>query len=93
MMAVEVLFVHILQNPFALTAQFDVALLDMAAGHFAKLDLATSMQLDVQFVRDLACISRRKIEDVTQNSWVDINLADFDPTTLPEPGLPEEPEV
>lgn len=64
-----------MQYPMKPTAQSDVALLDMAAGHFAKLELATSMQVDVQFVRDIADITHHKINEAKKCIWADPNLS------------------
>lgn len=75
MLAVTVLFGSVMQNPMSPSVQSDVALLDMAAGHFAKLELATSMQVDVQFVRDIADISRHKINEVKNYSWAEFDLS------------------
>jgi hypothetical protein len=84
MMAVNVLFVHMLQYPLAPSAQSAAVLLDVAAGHFAKLELATSMQLEVEFVRDIANIARRKIEDLQANFWTDVSIPGIELTTLPD---------
>lgn len=62
-MSFIVLFLHVLQAPLAKSAHSDVVLMDMAAGHFAKLEIATSMQLDAQFIRDLVNIARRKVQE------------------------------
>lgn len=75
MLAVTVLFCSVMQNPMSPSAQSDVALLDMAAGHFAKLELATSMQVDVQFVRDIADIARHKINEVKNYSWAEFDFS------------------
>jgi hypothetical protein len=82
-----------MQYPLAPTTQSDVALLDMAAGHFAKLELATSMQVDVQFVRDIADIAHHKINESNKCIWADLDLSI--PTLIqdPVPKSPEDQEV
>ncbi|OQU95835.1 Fungal specific transcription factor domain-containing protein [Cladophialophora immunda] len=82
MTALIVLFVHILQNPLAPSAHSDVVLMDMATGHFAQLEFATSMQLEVQFVRDMAHIARRAVEQIRRDAWIDVT-----PFEAPEPAI------
>lgn len=73
MISLVQLFIHTLQYPTTPSAHSDVMLMDMAAGHFAKLELATSMQLDTQFVRDVANIARRKLKESKEASWAGLS--------------------
>lgn len=51
-----------LQDPLSSSAQSDVLLLGIAAGHFAKLELVTSMQTDGDVARNLANIAQRTVQ-------------------------------
>ncbi|KIW24253.1 uncharacterized protein PV07_09981 [Cladophialophora immunda] len=87
LMAVTALLVNILQFPMATSAQLDVVLLDVAARHFAKLELATSNQVEVQFARDIANIARRKVEDVKENLWAEVAPSNAAMVGLPDAEL------
>ncbi|CRG86432.1 hypothetical protein PISL3812_03438 [Talaromyces islandicus] len=52
------LFVHILRAPTSPSALSDIALIDVAAGNFARLEYATSGRLVITFVRELAVFAR-----------------------------------
>lgn len=66
MSALTQLFVHVLKEPTASTAPGDVALMDIAAGHFARIELATSMELDLAFVREMVKAARDKVKEGSQ---------------------------
>jgi hypothetical protein len=56
------LFISILSNPCSEVAQSDVALLDMAAGHFAHLEFMTHSELAFPFTREVAAMARATIK-------------------------------
>lgn len=58
MAAVASLFVFLLQTPASLTAQSDIALLDVAAGHFSHMEYLTGMELGAPFARKAAQLAR-----------------------------------
>lgn len=51
------LFVYILKYPTLLSAQGDVAALDVAVGHFGHLEVLTSSELSFPFAREAARIA------------------------------------
>jgi hypothetical protein len=55
------LFVSILIKPTSTTAQSDVALLDVAAGHFGHLEFMTSNELAFPFTREVAAMARATV--------------------------------
>ena len=93
MLAVTAIFVSVMQYPTAPSAQSDVALLDMAAGHFAMLEIATSMQVDVQLVRDIADITRRKINEAKNCGWADVDFSTLISMQGSPPKTPEDQSV
>lgn len=93
MLAVTALFVSVMQYPMAPSAQSDVALLDMAAGHFAKLEIATAMQVDVQLVRDIADITRRKINEAKNCACADVDFSTLISIHGSPPKTPEDQAV
>jgi hypothetical protein len=56
------LFVSILIKPTSQDAQSDVALLDIAAGHFAHLEFMTSNELAFPFTREVAAMARATVK-------------------------------
>jgi hypothetical protein len=58
MISVVVLFVHILGAPKANSATGDIALLNIAAGHFARLELLSDFQISFSMARTMADICR-----------------------------------
>lgn len=60
------LFVHVLKNPFLPTVQSDIALMDMVAGHFARLEFASSGQLAFSFGREISTLARLAVKNAQQ---------------------------
>ncbi|KAH0828549.1 putative fungal specific transcription factor [Fonsecaea pedrosoi] len=56
--AVIDLFIHILQAPESPTVQSDLSLLDIGAGHFARVEFATNSEISTSFVKQLASFAR-----------------------------------
>lgn len=61
------LFIYILQNPDHPNVNSDVALMDIGAGHFARLEFATDSQISVPFAKEVAALAR----DVVSRAKVD----------------------
>jgi hypothetical protein len=56
------MFISILNSPLEETASGDVALLDMASGHFAYLDYITEAVFSLSFIKHLSQWARQAIE-------------------------------
>ncbi|KAH8812891.1 fungal-specific transcription factor domain-containing protein [Xylogone sp. PMI_703] len=61
------LFVHVLKHPTASTAQSDVALMDVMAGHFARMEFASSGHISISIARELSNLARLAIKRASQN--------------------------
>ncbi|KAJ5096637.1 fungal-specific transcription factor domain-containing protein [Penicillium angulare] len=61
MLAVINLFIYILKMPKVETVASDLALLDLAAGHFAKIHFLTSSQVSFIFARDVAALASKAV--------------------------------
>ena len=63
------LFVTILKNPSSPGARADIALLDVAVGHFGDMEIVTESEMSFPFVREVASIAygvvRKAEEGVT----------------------------
>ncbi len=57
------LFITILKDPLASTARADIALLDVAVGHFGNVEIATESELSFPFVREVASIAYRVVRE------------------------------
>jgi hypothetical protein len=62
------LFVHVLKNPLLPTVQSDIALMDMAAGHFARLEFASFGQLSFSFAREISSLARLAVRKATKST-------------------------
>ncbi len=56
------LFIHILQNPDLPTVQSDLALMDIGAGHFARLEFATDSEVPITFAKEIAALARAAVK-------------------------------
>jgi hypothetical protein len=56
------LFIYVLRFPTIPSVQLDVALLDVAAGHFAHLEFITSSELTFSFTREVAALARHTVK-------------------------------
>jgi hypothetical protein len=75
------LFIHVLKFSHIPKIQSDVALLNVCAGHFARLEFATESQLSSAFATDVAALARKAINSVKINSTAhharkDLNLGE-----------------
>lgn len=57
MLAVINLFIHILKYPNISSVQEDLALLDIAAGHFGHVKLLTASEVEFTFPREISSIT------------------------------------
>ena len=69
------LFVSILKSPASAISQSDVALMDVAAGHFAHMDFITSSELAFPFTREVANLARQTVKRARERSAIDANDA------------------
>lgn len=65
MLAVINLFIYILKIPTLETVGSDLALLDLAAGHFAKVHFLTSSQVSFTFAREIVTLANRTVRIAT----------------------------
>ncbi|KAE8141779.1 hypothetical protein BDV38DRAFT_268086 [Aspergillus pseudotamarii] len=66
MLAVINLFIYILQTPTLETVESDLALLDLAAGHFAKVHFLTSSQVSFTFAREIVGLANKAVRMATK---------------------------
>lgn len=76
------LFVSILIKPTSAAAQSDVALLDIAAGHFGNMEFMTSNELAFPFTREVAAMARATVKaakerPISENTAPERIIADF----------------
>ncbi|KIW31163.1 uncharacterized protein PV07_02832 [Cladophialophora immunda] len=57
------LFIHILQNPDLPTVPTDLALLEVGAGHFARLEFATESEVPIVFAKEVAALARQAVKN------------------------------
>ena len=69
------LFVSILKSPASAISQSDVALMDVAAGHFAHMEFITSSELAFPFTREAADLARQTVKRARQRSHIDVSDA------------------
>jgi hypothetical protein len=79
------LFVSILIKPTSATAQSDVALLDIAAGHFGHLEFMTSNELSFPFTREVAAMARATVRMAKERSPIHGSASDSTWTELMRP--------
>jgi hypothetical protein len=66
MFALINIFIVVLETPTAPSNQSDLALLDMAAGHFAQMQVLTSSLLSFPFAREIASLARRTVSNANR---------------------------
>ncbi|KAL5314332.1 hypothetical protein ACEPPN_018758 [Leptodophora sp. 'Broadleaf-Isolate-01'] len=75
------LFVHVLKHPAALSSPSDIALMDVVAGHFARLEFESFGELSFSFGRDLARLARMAVSKSQQalvNNQREMNVSNAD---------------
>ena len=62
------LFITILKNPSAPGIRADVALLDVAVGHFGDMEIVTESEMSFPFVREVASIAYRVVRKAEEGA-------------------------
>lgn len=73
------LFIHTLERPNDPTTKSDLALIEVGAGHFARLEYDTNSEYPVPFARRIADLARMAVERANPAT-----------STIPDRGLPCE---
>ncbi len=73
------LFIGIIKSPTSASAQSDLALMEMVAGHFAHMEYVTSSELSFPFTREVSALARQTVKDAMERG---------SPTTLVTPVTP-----
>lgn len=71
------LFISILKSPASAISQSDVALMDIATGHFAHMEFITSSELAFPFTREVADLARQTVKRARERSIIDANEASW----------------
>lgn len=95
MSALANLFIFLLTSPTSPSAQADIALLDIAAGHFSHMEYLTSLELGAPFAREAAHLARKAVDKAKQpalpctspNAPQDGSEPDPNAILLPQGGL------
>ena len=83
MLAVINLFIYILKRPTLETVGSDLALLDLAAGHFAKIHFLTSSQVSFIFAREVAGLANKAVRRASSAGPRSMNRSsDYSPDLL-----------
>jgi hypothetical protein len=56
------LFIYILQTPQQPRIQSDLALMDVGAGHFARMQFATDSEISFSFTKEMAALAHEAVE-------------------------------
>lgn len=56
------LFIHVVRCPNDPAIRSDLALLDVAAGYFGRLDFVTGSKPSFPFARDVSAVARRTVD-------------------------------
>lgn len=88
------LFIHVLRSPHVSTVTSDIALLDVVAGHLARLEFASGGKITFSFAREVSRISREAIRNAemqrkVQKTQANPPLSSDIPT--PSPFLIQDP--
>ena len=68
------LFVHILKYPGLPSAPSDVALMDIVAGHFGRVEYLTSSQLAFPFIREITTLANQMVKKARNRPPEEITL-------------------
>ncbi|CZR52471.1 uncharacterized protein PAC_02348 [Phialocephala subalpina] len=81
------LFVHVLKHPAAPSSPSDIALMDVVAGHFARLEFASSGDFTFSLGRELSKLARMAVSKSQQahvsNNQRETNVSNVDGSYLP----------
>jgi hypothetical protein len=70
------LFVHILKYPGLPSATSDVALMDIGAGHFGRVEYLTSSQLAFPFIREITSLANKMAKKARNRPPEDVALVE-----------------
>jgi hypothetical protein len=77
MFALINLFICVLKNMRSDIVHSDLSLLDMAVGHFARLEIVTSYELSFPFGREVASLARQSVTSINEPPALSgVNLTD-----------------
>ncbi|KAJ5585689.1 fungal-specific transcription factor domain-containing protein [Penicillium hetheringtonii] len=91
MLAVINLFIYILKMPTLETVGSDLALLDLAAGHFAKVHFLTSSQVSFVFAREIAGLANKTVRRASLTGSAATNRSNDYPLDLLSVNMSGEP--
>ena len=70
MMALTHLFIYILRFPHRQSVRSDLSLLDMAAGHWSRIEFISDSELSFSFARELAALARKAVDKACADGTV-----------------------
>lgn len=79
------LFIHILQDTQRSTVPSDLALLEIGASHFLRLEFSTNSEMSFPFTKELAVLARSAID---YSNMLSVTLAAGDDIPHKAPGFP-----
>lgn len=82
------LFTHVLQHPGRESTQSDLSLLDIGAGHFARLEFATESVISHSFSREVAQLARLMVTKAAPTIQRDRTTASMVTNDLHQPVQP-----
>jgi|SRR5277367_5409290 len=77
------LFISVLKNPTFPSAQSDLALMEMVAGHFAHMEYVTSSELSFPFTREVSALVRQTVMSVLERGSSAALVTPVTPCDLP----------
>jgi hypothetical protein len=78
------LFISVLKNLTSPSAQSDLALMEMVAGHFAHMEYVTSSELSFPFTREVSALARQTVMGAIARGFTAI---------LPTPVTPSDDSI
>lgn len=77
------LFISVLKNPTSPSAQLDLALMEIVAGHFAHVEYVTSSELSFPFTREVSALARQTVMSVLERGPSAALVTPVTPCDLP----------
>jgi hypothetical protein len=90
------LFIHVFQTQDSSSVMSDMALLDVAAGHFARLEFVTDSAISFPFIKDIAALARantKRVRSASTTSSRDIYVSGMQNQILPPSHSTDTPGV
>ena len=85
MFALINLFIHILRDLQSSRLSPDLALMDLGAGFFARLQFATDSEISIPFAKDMAALAHSAVENFQNNSINARNESCLNSSSTPQP--------